>query len=130
MAEYRNAHYDPWCKHSDPAAIVDEPEDTRTIQQNSCLHGYLAQLAKDLNDAGLDIRRTMAADFDIPWTPQSAKCLIWHQVQHAMYPEKKESTTALSTKEASEVYKVISRHMAAKNITTPWPTRFNAGGKE
>ena len=58
--------------------------DQRTAQQNKALHKYLTMLSEDLNSAGLDIRRTMAQDFEISWTPETAKELIWRQVQRGL----------------------------------------------
>ena len=128
MTQYSYNAYDPW-RHHDDAAVVDDEQKRRTKQQNKCIHGYLDRLANDLNAAGLDIRRTLRGEWEIPWSEATAKELIWRRVQLAMYPDKL-STTELTTEEVSEVLAVIQAHMALKGIITPWPTRFNGGGKE
>ena len=95
----------------------------RTLKQNAALHQYFTMLAKDLNDAGLDIRRTLKEDFEIPWESSSVKALIWKPILKVMFNEK--STADMTTDEVDKVYQVISRHMAGKGITTPFPDRHS-----
>ena len=45
----------------------------RTTKQNASLHKYFQLLSDSLNDAGLDMRRTLKEEIDIPWTPANVK---------------------------------------------------------
>lgn len=93
----------------------------RTKKQNNALHLWLRQLAKVLNDAGLDMRKTLKPEVEIPWTMPSAKHFLWKPVQSAMLG--KESTADAERKDYNEVYAVLSRHFSQKHgIQVPeWP---------
>lgn len=80
----------------------------RTLQQNRAIHKFFELLADDLNSAGLDMKRTLKPQADIPWTPITVKEYLWKPIQDAMLH--KESTTELTTKEISQVYEVLIRH--------------------
>ena len=93
---------------------------TRTARQNRALHLWLTMLAAELNDAGLDMRRFIRAEIDIPWTRESAKDYIWRPVQRAMF--RQESTTRLRAGDYSKVYDVLNRHLGERyGIYIPWP---------
>ncbi len=91
---------------------MDKEFPKRTLTQNAALHLYLRMLSDDLNNAGLDLRRTLKKDFDIPWTPDLAKKYLWKPLQNAML--EKESTRDLTTKEINEVYLVLTKHLSEK----------------
>ena len=94
---------------------------SRTSQQNKALHKYLGMLVKQLNDSGLDMKKVIKEEVDIPWSVDSAKDYLWRPVQKAVLG--KESTTDLNTADVNEVYTALSRHLSEKfNITTPFPT--------
>lgn len=94
--------------------------DKRTLAQNNAMHKFFEMLANDLNNAGLDMRRTLKPGVDIPWTPATVKTHLWKPIQDAML--EKESTTELTTKEVNQVYEVLIRHLGEKfNITTEFP---------
>jgi len=40
----------------------------RTTKQNSALHKFFELVAETLNSAGLDMRKALRADIDIPWS--------------------------------------------------------------
>jgi len=61
-------------------AIMDKQ---RTNRQNKALHLYFQMLADELNNAGLDVRRTLREDVEIPWSPYLIKELIWRKVMVA-----------------------------------------------
>jgi len=94
----------------------------RTLTQNRAIHKYCAMLSGDLNDAGLDMRRVIKDEIDIPWTEVNAKEFLWRPIQKALgLPD---STTELTTKDVDVVYQTLSRHLSAKhNITTSFPSR-------
>ena len=92
----------------------------RTLLQNSAIHKYFELLANDLNSAGLDMKRTLKASTDIPWTAVNVKEHLWRPIQIIL--TEKESTKKLDRKEVSEVYEVLARHMSEKfGISTPFP---------
>jgi len=84
----------------------------RTPQQNKALHKYFDMLADVLNEAGLDQRVVLKPGIDIPWSRDSIKEQLWRPIQLAMTG--KESTTELDTKEPSQIYETLNRHLAAK----------------
>lgn len=93
---------------------------TRSGLQNAAMHQYFKMLMVALNDAGLDVRRTMRADVSVPWNEKLVKELIWRPVQRAM--KGKDSTTALFKMELSDIYEVINRHMSENHgVHVPWP---------
>ena len=97
-------------------------EKRRSGTQNNCLHQWLSQLAKTLNEAGLDMRAVLKPTVDIPWTKDSAKAHLWKPVQIAMTG--KDSTTKPTTVEYSKIYETITRHLASKHgiEVPPWPS--------
>lgn len=99
-----------------------EPEENkqRTLRQNSSLHLFFEMLAKELNDAGLSVMKTLRHDAEIPWCATKVKELLWRPVQIAMLD--KESTTELETDEVTKVYEVVNRHLAQNHgVHVPFP---------
>ena len=93
----------------------------RTLLQNRALHKFFDLLAEALNDAGLDVQKTLRHDIEIPWNGTLVKELIWRPVQEAM--TNKESTTELETPDPSHIYEVISRYLGAKfGLYVPFPS--------
>lgn len=110
-----------WEKHKF-VTITLQKERKRTNQQNRSLHLYCQMVADELNRAGLDMRRTLKPDIDMPWTMQAVKDYIWRPVQEAIL--NKESTTEANSAEYTEVYEVLTRHFGEKfGIYIPWPAR-------
>ncbi len=98
----------------------------RTAQQNRAMHLWLRVLVEKLNAAGLDMKKVIKKEVDIPWTLDSIKEYVWKPVQEAMY--KKESSSDLNTLEMIEVAKVIDRHLQSKfgsDAHVEWPTQEN-----
>lgn len=97
-----------------------EGKKRRTTKQNASLHKYLRELAKALNDAGWDQRKTLREEVEIPWTEESAKDSLWRPIQKAMYGV--ESTTEPEPGQYQEIYKVLDRHLASKTgVSVAWP---------
>ena len=93
----------------------------RTTQQNKALWLFFTKLADELNDNGLDMKKVLKPEIDIPWTKQSVHDQIWLPVQKAMTGE--ESTTEMNTVDPSEIYEVINRHLAEKfGVSVNWPS--------
>lgn len=96
-------------------------EKHRTLTQNAAMHLYFQMLADSLNDAGLDMKKVLKPEVDIPWTKDSIKNYLWRPIQKAM--TKKESTTELDTVNPSEIYKVLDRHLSEKfGVSVEWPS--------
>ena len=85
----------------------------RTLKQNSAIHVYFNLLAKTLNDAGLDQRKLLKQSIQIPWNADSVKEHLWKPIQEVVTQDK--STTKLDIKQVSEVYDVLSRHLAERH---------------
>ena len=84
----------------------------RTTKQNSALHKFFELVATTLNDAGLDMRKALRADIDIPWSKTSVKEFMWKPVQEALIGKK--STKELTTKQVDEVYNVLNKYFGEK----------------
>lgn len=104
--------------------VVVEGEKPKTATQRAALHVWLEQMADALNSAGMDMKKTLKPEVDIPWTKLLVKEYIFKPVLDAM--TQKESTEEMVTVDPDRVYKVICRHMADNHGFTcpPWPTRF------
>lgn len=84
----------------------------RTNQQNKALHVLFKMLADELNQSGLDMRRTLKQDVEIPWNDKTVKEYLWRPIQRAQL--KKESTTELNTVEIDQVFDTINKHLGEK----------------
>ena len=104
-------------------AIQYTTKKPRTMAQNSALHLWLGQVAQTLNDAGLDMKKTLKPNVDIPWTVNSAKDHLWRPIQRIMVGE--ESTRDPERGEYNKIYETISRHLAQTHgIKIPeWPSK-------
>lgn len=101
--------------------VEDKIYPKRTDRQNRALHVLFRLLADELNSAGLDMRKTLKPDVEIPWSPQSTKEYLWRPIQQAQLSKK--STTELTTKEIDEVFDTINRHLGEKfGIHIPFPS--------
>jgi hypothetical protein len=78
-------------------------------------------LADELNDRGLDMRKTLKPGVEIPWTGDSVKEYLWRPIQQAQLNKK--STTELTTKEIDAVFDTINRHIGEKfGLFVPFPS--------
>ena len=94
-----------------------------TDRQRRALHVFCEQLATALNDAGMDMKRTLRAEAEIPWTQKAVKDYLWRPVQEAMTG--KQSTTELSTVDPTAIHEALARHLAVRLGVEcpPWPTK-------
>lgn len=83
----------------------------RTLSQNAAIHLFCQMLANALNDAGLDMQKTLAEGTSIPWDADKVKTDIWKKVQEAALGKK--STTRLDVSEVITVYDIINRHISS-----------------
>lgn len=97
-----------------------KPGRKRTTLQNRSLHLYFTLLAKELNQAGLDIAVVLEKTADVTWTPILIKEILWRGLQKSA--TLKESTTELTTVEVQEVYEILNRFLGEKwGVHVPWP---------
>jgi hypothetical protein len=92
---------------------MEGKEEKRTPTQNNALHLYFALVAKELNDAGLDVRRVMKPGIDINWSPYMVKELLWKPVQ-LLYTGKRSTTELDKVKEINEIYEIFNRHLGER----------------
>lgn len=85
----------------------------RTLTQNRAIHLLFNNLADELNSAGLDMRRTLKPDVDIPWSGDTVKDYLWRPIQQAQLGKK--STTELTTKEIDKVFETLNRYLGEKH---------------
>jgi hypothetical protein len=93
----------------------------RTNQQNKALHVLFQLLANTLNEAGLDMRKTLRPTVEIPWSGPSVKEFLWRPIQTAQLD--KRSTTELTTVEIDQVFDTINKHLGERfNLHVPFPS--------
>lgn len=98
-----------------------QKEKIRTAQQNRALHLWFQLVAETLNESGLDMRKTLKPEIEIPWTKSAVKEYLWRPVQKAMLH--KDSTTKLNTKDIDKVFDVLNRHLGEKlEVHMPFPS--------
>lgn len=98
-----------------------EEQTPRTLQQNKAIHVLFNLIAKELNDSGNDMRRTLKETVDIPWTGANVKEFLWRPVQKAQLV--KSSTTELTTKEIDEVFETLNRFLGERTgVHIPFPS--------
>lgn len=96
-------------------------DNQRTLQQNKALHLMFDMLADNLNQAGLDMRKTLKPSVEIPWSGESVKEYLWRPIQKAQLG--RESTTELTTTDIDKVFDTINRHLGDRfGIYVPFPS--------
>jgi hypothetical protein len=121
IRDLRKAYYD------NRYLIITMPKGRqRTLTQNAALHMFCQMLADQLNASGLDMRKVMKPEAEIPWSLESVKEIMWKPLQEAIIG--KASTTEADRVEYSHVYEVLGRHLAkTQGINIPdWPRKENA----
>ena len=94
----------------------------RTIQQNKSLHLWFSLTAKALNNAGLDMRKTLKQDVDIPWSKDTVKEYLWRPIQKLVL-NKKSTTKLLKVEDIDKVYDVVNRLFGEKfGLHIPFPS--------
>lgn len=109
--------------------LVDQLPDDRTEKQSSSRHLYLAEIARQLNDAGIDrqcliTRIKESAGVSAQNDRETMYRDYWRPVHEALYPDKKR----LSKDEIKKVYEAMNNHAANTfGVSAAWPDRFNQG---
>jgi len=99
---------------------MNKKEKKRTLRQSRALWLYFEHLAQELNSAGLDLRKTLREDIDVPWNKNSIHDYLWVPVQKAQLGT--DSTTALTTKDIDKIFDTINRHLGERfNLHVPFP---------
>ena len=95
---------------------------TRTDAQNRALYLYFTLLADELNAAGYDMKKTIAQDIDIPWTPETIKENLWRPVMKAYLGI--DSTTKLKKLEDIDyIYDIINKVIGERTgVFVPFPS--------
>ena len=91
----------------------------RTSQQNKALHVFFEQVAQELNDAGLDMRKTLKPEVEIPWSKDTVKEYLWRPIQKMQLDKK--STMELTTKDIDIIYETLNRFLAKHGIHIAFP---------
>ena len=89
--------------------LIPKEYPERTLQQNRALHVLFQMLATELNENGLDMRKTLKPGVEIPWSGRSVKEWLWKPIQKAQLS--KDSTTKLTTVEIDQVFDTLVRHL-------------------
>lgn len=84
----------------------------RTPQQNRAMHLLFRFIADELNEAGLDMKKVLKPEIDIPWTERTVKEFIWRPLQKIVYGLK--STTELKTTQIDPILDIITKHFGEK----------------
>jgi len=99
---------------------MDKEKKQRTKAQNRAFHKYFTDLADELNEKGLDMKKVLKPEIDITWTSSSVKEYLWRATQKIMF--NKESTTELNTDEITKIYEVINRFTAGQGVSVAFPS--------
>lgn len=94
-------------------------ERQRTLQQNKSLHLFCRNVARSLNDAGIEMHLFLK-DIEVPWSETVIKD-TWKAIEYAQTGTKK-STTEMTTKECIEIYETFNRHLSQFGIHEGWPS--------
>lgn len=97
----------------------------RTVKQNGSLHQVLDSFALDMNEAGIDFKKTVR--LPVSFTKENIKEYMFKPIMSGLYPDV-ESTADLSTTQMMRVYDVFNAAMAERfGVSHQWPDRFNGG---
>lgn len=123
LAKAQKQLADLWRENKYLEVKVERKAKQRTLTQNAAMHLFFGWLADALNDAGLDMKKVLRNEIDIPWTSASVKEHLWRPIQVAM--TEKQSTTEITTVEPTDIHAVLSRHLGQRiGIQCPeWPKR-------
>lgn len=87
------------------------PEE-RTIPQNSAMHLFHKQLADELNEAGLEMKKVLKPEYDIWWTAENVKEHLWKPIMKSLFVI--DSTTELKTNQVNDVHQVLMKNLCEK----------------
>lgn len=101
---------------------IKKPEKAQTDKQRSARHVFLRQLAKELNDAGIDMKTVYAKSPEVPWSEDSMKD-FWKKV--LLSSKSKNSTEKQTTLDDSDIHMIMCKYFAQAHgfACPPWPSR-------
>lgn len=95
--------------------------EVRTDKLNAALHVYFTLLAEELNNSGLDMRKVLKPDVNIPWDKRLVKEYLWRPIQKTVTGKK--SSARITNQEATEVWEILNRHLGDKlGVHVPFPS--------
>lgn len=95
-------------------AEISRETGVRTLEQNSALHLGLGLVAKSLNEAGLDMRKVLKPEIDIPWAVESVKEFLFRPIMKIM-TNKKSTKELAKTGEMDEIWDTMMRFLGEKH---------------
>lgn len=95
-------------------------EKKRTNRQNNSIHLYFEEVARELNDRGIDMK-VLVKNLQVAHTKDSVKG-VWKAIGEAKYGKK--STTQLTSKEIDEVYDEFNRLLSEFDINISFPSNI------
>lgn len=101
----------------------EEKEKQRTKAQNRSLHLWCRMTAEFLNDAGLDQRKALDSEIEIPWDTKSIKEKLFKPVMKEQLEI--DSTTEMNTKEPDKIVNTLNRHFSKVfgESLPEWPSK-------
>ena len=100
--------------------VIEDPDELRTLAQNSALHVWFRHISKALNDAGMDKREFFKEPFFINWQEKDIK-EMYHMIMEALGYGK--STAGLEKPQMQECNEHFIRKLAEHGISVPFPSR-------
>lgn len=97
--------------------LIERNQKIRTAKQNASIHLYFTEVARELNDRGIDMK-VLVKNLQVAHTKDSVKG-IWKAIGEAKYGKK--STTQLTSKEIDEVYDEFNRLLSEHDIHIAFP---------
>lgn len=124
LSRYQNdQNYKPNYKTVEDFLVTSKIKESkpRTLAQNSALHLYFEMLAEALGEAGLDMRKTLKPNIDIPWSKETVKEYLFRPIMKSQLNKK--STIEMTTKEVDQVIETLNRHLGEKfGLHIPFPS--------
>ena len=95
-----------------------EQEKLRTRRQNDSLHLWCEEVARELNNTGIDMS-VLVKNLQVSHTKESVKA-IWRAIANAKYG--KTSTTQLTSKELNDVCEEMNKMLANVGVHLAFPS--------
>lgn len=97
--------------------MIEHNQKIRSDRQSRAIHVYFEEVARELNDRGIDMR-VLVKNLQVAHTKDSVKG-IWKAIGEAKYGKK--STTQLTSKEIDEVYDEFNKLLSEHDVHIAFP---------
>lgn len=97
--------------------MEDKLHKKRTLKQNSSLHKWVYELARECNYKGVSYK-AVVQNLEVNWTPEAVKGII-QAVAFAMYGTN--HTSELTTKQLSEACKEVDKIFLEQGVNIIFP---------